>query len=237
MQQIWLARHGESAGNVAAARAERNGDEVLAIDTRDPDTPLTDAGREQASALGAWLADQPQPIALWCSPYLRALDTARIARERAGVADDLRIDERLRDRELGILDLLSTRGIQARHPEEAARRLRLGKFWYRPPGGESWADVALRLRSVLGEIVAEDQPTLIVAHDVVVSIAAYVLCRMTEPEVLALARARVVGNATVTTLIPDGDSWRLDSFADTGHLHADEAPVTVHDEDPHVDVV
>jgi len=237
MRQIWLARHGESAGNVAATRAERNGDEVLALETRDPDTPLTDVGRDQAAALGTWLAARGQPIAIWCSPYVRAFDTAQIARDRAGSDVDIHLDERLRDRELGILDQLSSLGVQARYPDEAARRLRLGKFWYRPPGGESWADVALRLRSVLAEIIHADEPTLIVAHDVVVSLAVYVLCGMTEAEILALARERGVGNATVTTLTPDGDRWRVEGFADTRHLRAEEAPITVHGEDPHVDVL
>jgi broad specificity phosphatase PhoE len=237
MRQIWLARHGESVGNVAAALADLNGDEVLAVDTRDPDTPLTEAGRDQAAALGAWLAEQEGPIAIWCSPYVRAHDTARIVRDRAGMDVELRVDERLRDRELGILDLLSSRGIKARYPDEAARRLRLGKFWYRPPGGESWADVALRLRSVLAEIINADVPTLIVAHDVVVSVAVYVLCGMTETEILSLARKRGVGNATVTTLVRDDGRWRVENFADTHHLRADEAPVTHHTEDPHVDVV
>src|SRR5688572_24837158 len=100
MRQIWLARHGESAGNVAATRAELNGDEMLAIDTRDPDTPLTEVGVEQARALGAWLADQEPPFAIWCSPYVGARDTAQIARDRAGLDLDLHLDERLRDREL-----------------------------------------------------------------------------------------------------------------------------------------
>jgi broad specificity phosphatase PhoE len=138
---------------------------------------------------------------------------------------------------LGILDLLTSRGVRERYPDEAARRLRLGKFWYRPPGGESWADVALRLRSVLAEIVRADVPTLIVAHDVVVSLVVYVLCEMTEAEILALARERGVGNATVTTLTPEGEHWRVEGFAETRHLRAEEAPVTVHGEDPHVDVL
>ena len=45
----------------------------------------------------------------------------------------------------------------ARLPDEAARRSRLGKFYYRPPGGESWADVLLRLRALLREL-REDHP-------------------------------------------------------------------------------
>ncbi len=61
-------------------------------------------------------------------------------------------DERLRDRELGILDRLTRLGVKTRYPDEAERRLWLGKLYYRPPGGESWADVALRLRSILDEL-------------------------------------------------------------------------------------
>src|SRR4051812_23647761 len=108
MGPIWLARHGESAGNVASTAAEVNGDEVLALDVRDADTPLTAVGRTQAEALGDWLAGQPQPIEIWASPYVRAHDTAQIACTRAGLDPAIRIDERLRDRELGILDLLSS---------------------------------------------------------------------------------------------------------------------------------
>jgi len=237
MGPIWLARHGESAGNVASSRAELAGDEVLAITTRDADTPLTDVGREQAGALGEWLARQQHPIAIWSSPYVRARDTAQLACARAGVDPGIRVDERLRDRELGILDLLSSHGVQNRYPEEAARRLRLGKFWYRAPGGESWADVVLRLRSVLAEITARNEPTLIVAHDVVVSLSVYVLCELTEEEILGLARERVVGNATVTTLTHDGERWHLEGFADTGHLRVDDAPVTAHEEGSNADVV
>lgn len=237
MGPIWLARHGESAGNVASAHAESAGDELLAITTRDADTPLTDIGREQAAALGEWLATQTVPISVWASPYVRARDTAQLACARAGIDPRIRIDERLRDRELGILDLLSSHGVQNRYPDEAARRLRLGKFWYRPPGGESWADVALRLRSVLAEITARDEPTLIVAHDVVVSLVVYVLCELSEAEIMALARERVVGNATVTTLTADGDRWRVEGYAETGHLRAEDAPVTVHEEDSNADVV
>jgi len=237
MGPIWLARHGESAGNVASSQAEQAGDEMLALTTRDADTPLTEVGREQASALGEWLARQSAPITIWCSPYIRARDTALLACARAGIEPELRIDERLRDRELGILDLLSSYGVQNRYPDEAARRLRLGKFWYRPPGGESWADVAFRLRSVLAEITARNEPTLVVAHDVVVTLAVYVLGRMTEDEILALARERVVGNATVTTLIADGDRWRVEGYAETHHLRAEDAPVTVHEEDSHADVI
>jgi broad specificity phosphatase PhoE len=50
--------------------------------------------------------------------------------------------------------LLTSHGIARRLPGEAARRARVGTLYHRPPGGESWADVALRLRTLLVEIGA-----------------------------------------------------------------------------------
>ncbi|MEE3921664.1 histidine phosphatase family protein [Micromonospora sp. BRA006-A] len=84
------------------------------------------------------------------SPYLRAVRTAELALDGTGIPAS--VDERLRDRELGVLDGLTAHGVTRRHPEEAQRRTRLGKFYYRPPGGESWTDVALRLRALLGDL-------------------------------------------------------------------------------------
>src|SRR3954470_7076622 len=156
MEQFrWLAvvRHGQSTGNVIAEHAEVGGLEAIDIPQRDADVPLSDTGREQAAAVGAWFAARPageRPEIAVVSPYLRARQTAELA--VAGLAVPMVVDERLRDRELGVLDLLTGRGVHARLPDEARRRQWLGKFYYRPPGGESWTDVLLRLRAVLREI-------------------------------------------------------------------------------------
>ena len=61
-------------------------------------------------------------------------------------------DERLREKEFGVLDRLTTLGIEQHFPDQAEARRRIGKFYHRPPGGESWCDVILRLRSVLDTI-------------------------------------------------------------------------------------
>lgn len=235
--EIWLVRHGESVANVAAGRAETAGAARIDIDLRDADVPLTSLGEEQAAALGSWLADREPPDAVWTSPYLRARETARIALATARLATRPRSDERLRDRELGILDRVTSHGLVAAYPDEAARRLHLGKFWYRPPGGESWADVALRLRSVLDPIARYEGVTLVVAHDVVITLVVYVLLGMSEAEILDLANRRVVGNATVTRLVGRGGGWELTAFAEAEHLREDDVPVTAHDEETNADVL
>ena len=235
-RELWLVRHGESIGNVAATRAERDGLDVIPLDIRDADVPLSDAGREQASALAEWLAGNLGGItAFYSSPYRRARQTLSIALD--GRSDRVTVvDERLRDRELGILDLLTRTGVARRHPEEAERRRHLGKYYHRPPGGESWADVALRLRSFLGDLAAtEHTTTLIVAHDAVVMLIVALLLPLDEPALLEFAASHTVLNASVTHLVRTPEGWSLEQFSDVSHLSAEGAPVTVHPGSPDVE--
>ncbi|WP_230684773.1 histidine phosphatase family protein [Cellulomonas sp. JZ18] len=229
-----LVRHGESVGNLAAARAERTGAEVVDLGTRDADTPLSDRGLDQARALGAWLGGlrgDERPEVVWCSPYLRTRQTAAAALDAAGLDLPVRLDERLRDRELGVLDRLTRAGVEARHPQEAERRRLLGKMYHRPPGGESWADVALRLRAALRDLSERDdgRRVLVVAHDAVVMLLRYVLEDMTEDALMAVVRERSVRNASVTRLDREDGAWLLTAFDEVGHLAALDAAVTEHE--------
>src|SRR4051794_13312426 len=141
-------------GNVARTAALGARAQTIDVDLRDPDVPLTEIGEEQARAVGRWLATSPtEPDLVYCSPYRRARQTAELALGTAELGLEVRLDERLRDRELGVLDLLTHDGVVRRFPEEEKRRRWLGKLYYRPPGGESWADVALRLRSFISDLV------------------------------------------------------------------------------------
>lgn len=211
---LWLVRHGESAGNVALAAAEAEGLDRLDLSHRDVDVPLSDLGRRQATALGRWIADQPEdqrPTVLWTSPYVRAQQTAELALDAAGLELPRVADERLREREFGGWDGLTRRGITAQFPEESERRTQLGKFYHRPPGGESWTDVLQRLRAVLDDIRtdAQGERVLLVAHQVVVLLVRYVLEGMDEHQVLALDADAEVINCSVTSYVYDKDAGRL----------------------------
>lgn len=235
LREIQLVRHGESVANVAAALAESAGAEVIDAGYRDADVPLSPRGREQAAALARRLAGQPAADSVHVSPYLRARETAALALGD-GTSSAL-VDERLRDRELGVLDLLTSAGVEARLPDEARRRRWLGKYYYRPPGGESWADVTLRLRSFLRDLDAATSGTaLLVTHDAVVTLTVGLLCGWQERELLDFARAHAVANASVTTLRRDEHGWALVEFADVAHVETSDAEVTVHagDKDPEV---
>jgi broad specificity phosphatase PhoE len=230
-ERLLVVRHGESAGNVARDKAEAEQLERIDIAERDVDVPLSEAGEEQAAALGRWLTEQPEaerPTVLWASPYLRAQQTAEIALKTAGLSLPAVIDERLREREFGVLDLLTRRGIIAQFPEEAERRKRLGKFYHRPPGGESWSDVLLRIRAVLDDVRrdCEGERVLLVAHQVVVLLVRYVVERMTEEEILAIDRQGDVANCSVTAYVLEDGQPTLLAYNAIDHLEEHDAEVT-----------
>ncbi|MBG0566292.1 histidine phosphatase family protein [Actinoplanes aureus] len=228
MEQLeWLAvvRHGLSTGNVTAQEAETGGAELIDIPERDADVPLADLGREQAEAVGRFLVKQKPRLAV-VSPYLRTRQTAEIALGESGV--ETIVDERLRDRELGVLDLHTARGVQARLPEEAGRRARLGKFYYRPPGGESWADVLLRLRALLREI-REDHPgerVVLFAHEATVLMVRYLAEGLDEQRLMALAHDTTIANCSVSSWRRSGDRLEAELFNSVEHLHREETPPT-----------
>jgi broad specificity phosphatase PhoE len=221
---VGLIRHGESTGNVAREEAEAAGREVIDISERDADVPLSGRGEDQARAVGRWLAELDpalRPDVVVVSPYRRTSDTARLALAEAPEVDPVFVvDERLRDRELGVLDLLTAGGVAARHPDELVRKQRLGKFYYRPPGGESWADVALRLRSLLGDVSAEHRGkrVLFFAHEMTAFLLRYLLEGIPEPELLRIARRTVVANGSLTEWERDGDGYRLTNEHGARHL-------------------
>src|SRR5687768_5440264 len=156
--------------------------------------------------------------------------------EQAGLDPDrvgLVCDERLREKEFGILDRFTRSGIGEHHPEQAELRLRLGKFYHRPPGGESWCDVLLRLRSVVGTLTREyrGDRVLVVCHSVVVLCFRYLLERMTEQQILEIDREDEVANCSVTRYELDPSAGKQDKLALRDYnfvapLQEEGAPVT-----------
>jgi probable phosphoglycerate mutase len=202
--RLWLVRHGESAGNLALISAERAGASTIEITGRDVDVPLSELGERQARAVGRWFRDQnalDRPSVILSSPYVRALQTtSHLVGEMRMEHVECLVDERLREKEFGELNRLTKAGILARFPEEARRRADLGKFYYRPPGGESWCDVALRLRSVLHDLQLRfgGERVLVVAHQVVVLCFRYLIEGLDESRLLDIDRAGEVANCSIT---------------------------------------
>jgi broad specificity phosphatase PhoE len=230
---LLLLRHGESAGNVARVAAEANGFPLIDIALRDMDVPLSELGERQSRAVGVWLGGlgRRTPSVVLASPYVRAQRTAAVALATAGLELPVVLDERLREREFGVLDRLTKLGIEQRYPEQAEVRARLGKFYHRPPGGESWCDVALRVRSVLDSVTREHsgERVLIVAHQVVIMMFRYVIEHLTEADVLRIARETDLANCSLTSFKIDRhnpNGMTLERFNEVFPLEEAHAPVT-----------
>jgi broad specificity phosphatase PhoE len=228
-------RHGESVGNLADAKARDAGAERLDLKDRDADVELSGTGRRQAEALGRWIsrcdgADRPSTVIT--SPYRRAADTAELALSGADLP--LETDERLRERDLGVFDGLTGRGIRARFPEEAERRTKLGKFYYQPPSGESWCDVTLRVRSLLDDLRHghDDEHVWLFTHQAVIMSFRYVLEGLSETALLDIDREVQIPNASLTRYRRSGDLFDLSSFADTAPVDADDDVEVTHEDGP-----
>lgn len=236
--RLWIIRHGQSAANVAHEAAHQARLDHIGIGGRDVDIPLSRLGEQQADALGHWFSQGSageRPDILICSPYRRAMQTAGRFRDAGGAAADEAIcmDERLREKELGILDGLTSSGVANVHPDQAGFRAVLGKFYHRPPGGESWCDVILRLRSLLDTVSLHyaERRVMIVAHQVVVLCLRYIIENLNEAAILAIDREGDVANCSVTeyrfdpTLGKNGN-LALVRYNATAPMEAEHAPVT-----------
>jgi len=239
---LWIVRHGQSAGNVARDAAEAAGHHIIDIAERDIDTPLSELGRRQARALGHWFGEQPserRPEVVLCSPYIRARETARLLLHAADISENsvrLRFDERLREKEFGILDRLTVHGIRRKYPELSEQRSHVGKFYFRPPGGESWCDVILRLRSLLEMVTREhgSQRVLVVGHQVIVNCMRYLIECMDEAQILAIDKRADVPNCGLTSYEYDDRSDALvpDLVNFVAPLRQAGAPVTMAADEP-----
>jgi broad specificity phosphatase PhoE len=222
--ELILIRHGQSAANVAFPKADAAGLVDSGITGRDADVELTAVGRAQAEAIGRWLtklpdADRPQVVVT--SPYLRARETWRIAAETSGLELPApSTDDRLVDRLLGDLEMLTRAAIAERFPDEPERWKQTGEYHYRPPGGETFGDVAGRLASLLADL-NHDHPgerVVVVAHDAVVLMMRYVIEGLDWDAIAAVARTGHVRNASITRF--DGTSGHLvlDVYNTIDHL-------------------
>jgi broad specificity phosphatase PhoE len=226
---LTLVRHGESVANLADAEAHRQQADRLEIDVRDADVELSETGRRQADALRDWLRDaapEERPTLVVSSPYRRAADTALGAVDGLGI--EVAFDERLRERDLGIFNGLTGRGIRSEYADEAERRRKVGKFYYQPPSGESWADVVLRVRSLLADLRTgfEDARVWVFSHQAVIMSFRYVLDGLSEDQLMEIDRSSRVGNASLTTYRRPNGVLELQAFGDSSIVDAGAGEVT-----------
>jgi probable phosphoglycerate mutase len=137
---IWLIRHGETAWTLTGAHTGRT------------DLPLTDAGRENAMAVGRWLAGRKFAMVL-TSPLARARETCRLA----GYGDVAQLDPDLLEWNYGDYEGRTTADIRQQTPG--------WNLWRDGPlHGETVEQVGARAEAVLARVAAADGPVALFAH-------------------------------------------------------------------------
>jgi len=177
---IHLARHGQTAYN-----AEGRFQGHLPV-------PLDATGREQAVAL-AEAAARVELRTLWCSPLVRAVQTAEVVARRLGLPP--RSDPRFAETDTGDWTGRSFAEVRAEDPD-GFRRFEVSDPGFRYPGGESFAEQSARVADGLADLRrrADALPALVVCHRGVIRLA------LAAAEGNPRAGGREIPNAALVTL-------------------------------------
>lgn len=161
---LYLVRHGETDWN-AEGRLQGG-----------RDIPLNALGRAQAAAaarLLKGLVRDTSALDFVASPLGRTRATMEILRETLGLERDAyRADARLVEIGFGEWEGLTWPEIRARDPERTVAR-EADKWGYRPPGGESYADLRARIAPAFEAL---ERDTVVVSHGGVTRAALTFLC-------------------------------------------------------------
>jgi len=148
-----LVRHGESEGNLAQIRSQHGNQVDWQGEFSHRHTSryrLTDEGREQARRAGEYIKHHVYERfdRYYTSEYARAMETAGLLQLPDA---EWFVDFTIRERDKGILGGKSKAERQDQYSDELARRDR-DVFYWEPPGGESIANMCMRIFRFLNAI-------------------------------------------------------------------------------------
>lgn len=214
-----LVRHGQSARNLA----KRGNTYFSDAETRDglrgePDhvTPLTETGLAQARDAGIYLRST-----FGCFDYLYHSGYQRTIQTAEGILSAYPLDERaqmrvrhnlfLREREAGYTFDMTTEEANTAFPWLQEYWETFGRFFARPPGAESLADVAQRVYMFLGMLFRDraDQRVVVVCHGGTMRMFRFWLERWTYDEVVKRWDTDTIANCGVVTYRYSPEAGRL----------------------------
>lgn len=149
MTKFLIIRHGQSTANLEERYAGWY------------DAPLTELGRKQAAITTDYILKNYHVDAVYSSDLIRAVETVKEIAARANVP--LVKEKALREIDGGEWEEKQVEEIAREYPEQAYLwKTDIGKA--RPTGGESFAELQVRIDSALRKIAAEnDGKTVVVA--------------------------------------------------------------------------
>jgi probable phosphoglycerate mutase len=198
-----LLRHGETALSVERRFAGRG------------DAPLTETGLAQAASVAARLAGRGGIDLILTSPLRRAAQTAAAVADATGAPIDFDAD--LAETDFGSWEGLTFAEVMATSPGELTAWMTDADA--APPGGESFAHVAVRVGAALERLLARSQGQTVVVVSHVTPIKTLV-CRALLAPTAALFRMHLdVAALSEAAWFPDGPAL-LRSLNDTAHLRS-----------------
>ncbi|MGQ0536247.1 MAG: histidine phosphatase family protein [Methanobacteriota archaeon] len=199
--KLYLARHGESEGNV-----------LKLVQGQGIDKPLTARGRTQAEALARRFAAEPIE-AVYASPQGRAQETAQAVARAKGLSVVPR--EELKELSWGIFEGQIEVDQVAAAMGRFISRWGEGEWHLAPPDGESARGAADRMGPFLAALAARHAGSVVVvSHGRILKIViAHLLSRR-------LAEIERIGqsNTGVSLLRHDGAAFRAEYVNDTSHI-------------------
>lgn len=151
MKTIYFIRHAQSEANLKDILASRQ------------DFPLTEKGRQEAVVIASEFKDIAQLDRIFCSPLIRAQQTAQPIAEAFGL--DFETDERITEQDLGVFSGMTYAELDDR-PDYMHERSKRWK-WIPEGGGESYEMIANRLEPFFQSLQSlEGDRILFVTHAV-----------------------------------------------------------------------
>lgn len=200
--RLVLVRHGQSRYNEERELINRGILQTYTAgvkDIRNADLPLSAAGRAQTEKTALFLKRRYRSFdTIFTSPFKRARDTARIIAKKFPRAQ-FTVEERLREKEFGVVDGLTPGELRALFLFEYARKKKEKKYYYRPIGGESYPDVNLRIWSFLNTLVREHakMDVLVVSHSAVLLCFRKLLEKFNEEDLLNIDKKDELKNCGI----------------------------------------
>jgi len=162
-----LIRHGLSEGNIATDRSKKGDHSAFTGNFMDRHSSLwrlSNQGIDQAIKTGTWLKNNLgfKFYKHYTSDYIRALETAA----RLEIKDAKWFTEfYLRERNWGDLDRMSVEERESKYAQSMKER-EIDPFYWKPPNGESIADLCLRIDRVIDTLhrECECKKVVIVCH-------------------------------------------------------------------------
>lgn len=182
--KLWLIRHGETEWSLSGAHTSRT------------DIPLTERGRERATAIRDYLRHKEFSLVL-TSPRQRAYETCRIA----GYGDTAQVDPDLSEWDYGEYEGRTTAEIRKQEPGWSVWNSEIR-------GGEALTEVAARAQKVIDRCIAAGGQVALFSHAHLLRILAVTWLEL-PPE---MGRLFVLGTGSVSTVSFERENRVIESW-------------------------